>query len=95
MNKEVPHNDYYLELAILANLPLHCIPMDKVRTALAEGDEHLNSIALNFWDGLAVTYKGAIARANKQRDGQATWSLCDGVCAFKALARHKAQENQS
>jgi hypothetical protein len=93
MNHEVSHQDYYLELAQLSHLPSWGIPMNLVKTALAGGDKHLNTIPLDLWDRLAIMNQSAVANANKKRDGKCVWSLSDGVCALKALAVHLATKD--
>lgn len=88
MSGEVTHHQYYLSFAQKAGLTLSDKMVSRSKAALEEGDEHLNTIPLSQWDNLALIYQPAIAHANKQINGKSTWSLCEGVCAFKALAKH-------
>lgn len=53
---------------------------------LASTDEHLNDIALQQWDAMAINRRGAHARTLKER-GEAGVSPADGVCILKAAAR--------
>jgi len=77
------HYQYYLGLAQAGGLALPEWIKDAV---LASKDEHFNDIPLEKWDAMAEMARGAIARANKVINGKGMWSLCDGVCIFKALA---------
>lgn len=93
MDKEVSHQEYYLEMAQLGGMYLFPDTVERTRKALADGDEHLNTIPLGYWDGLALAQKRAICKANKMRGEPHAWSLGEGVCALKALARHRAENS--
>ncbi len=59
--------------------------LDRVRKALASGDEHLNTIPLRIWDGVAVNAQAALSRAFKAHGD--FYSLAGGVCCAKQAAR--------
>ncbi len=51
MNNEVTHAEYYVSLAEELGVNFENTPiMTKVKKALADGDKHLNSIPLAWWD---------------------------------------------
>lgn len=85
------HQAYYLQMAQnaglgLANLP---VPLGRIRDAL-KTDKNLNNIPLHCWDAYAMRHKEAIGRAAAM-SGDSGFSLGNGVCALKALARHLAE----
>lgn len=82
-------HQYYLGLAQAGGLALPEWVKAEVKVSK---DEHFNDIPLDRWDAMAEIARGAIARANKVINGQSVWSLCDGVCIFKALAYQYCKE---
>ena len=61
----------------------------RVRQALTDGDEHLNSIPLHIWDGRAVMTAANVSRALKLHGD--FYSLAGGVCVHKQAAKDAAQ----
>lgn len=91
MAKEISHQEYYCWLSDFVgltdgNLPRIATP-ERVKSALASGDEHLNTILLQSWDGRDPGVRSAAARA-----GVKAWSLCDTVCCLKAYAKRRAEK---
>jgi hypothetical protein len=86
------HHAYYLQLAQMAGLGARSLPvgLDKIREAL-KTDEHLNNIRLTLWDAAALNCKSRvsdyIAKCEESKH-KGLWSLGDGVCILKALAKH-------
>lgn len=60
----------------------------EVKTALARGDRHLNTIALHRWDNMTHMYAPEISRELKNLDD--FYSLGGGVCVLKEAARRAA-----
>lgn len=65
----------------------------RVRKALAEGDEHLNTIPLAEWDKLAVYGRRALSRAFKEHGD--FYSMAGGVCAYKQAARDAVDDHSA
>lgn len=92
------HHAYYLQLAQMSGLGARSLPtsLDKIRTAL-KSDEHLNNIPLQLWDSAALNRKSMmsdhIAKCEESRH-KGLWSLGDGVCILKALAKHLVADLQ-
>lgn len=90
---EVSFQDYYRHIAHLAGVAFN--PADpfikRVKKALDQGDEHLNSISLQTWDIRAVAAEHAIREACKQIEGE-FYSLSVGVCTMKQAAKDAAKE---
>lgn len=84
------HQAYYLEIAKDAGLRLNFDMVVKAKRALAEGDYYLNTIPLAQWDMLSGLSSVSIGRACKAH-GAGGYSLGNGVCAYKALARDLAK----
>jgi hypothetical protein len=58
--------------------------LPRIKAALAAGDEHLNSIHLNWWDSQGVLVRHILAPLFKERGD--CWSLAGSVCVLKAAA---------
>ncbi len=86
------HQAYYLQMAQNAGLTARNLPVSiaDIRKAL-ETDEHLNNIPLSFWDNRALAARSQISKASVM-SGDSGFSLSNGVCALKALAKHLANE---
>jgi len=56
---------------------------EQIEKALAEGDEHLNSIPLPLWD-VCHSYVFHLCGGT----GLTSWSLCETVCVLKHVAQH-------
>lgn len=86
MNKEVSFTDFYRAVYKTASISLeNNAIITKVKTALEAGDEHLNTIPLRYWDGLALSACPSLTRAFKEHGD--FYSLAGGVCAMKQAAR--------
>lgn len=83
------HQKYYLNLAKSVGLTL---PESLKERVLESKDSYFNDIPLELWDQLARSSKQQIAKANKIVNGESVWSLCDGVCMYKALAREYVRQ---
>ena len=80
------HHTYYYGLAEEAGITT--LPQHLTKLAKESKDPHFNDVPLALWDRQAELQKGQVAGANRRINGQAVWSLCDGVCLLKAVA-HK------
>lgn len=87
MANRASHSEYYRDVITAMGGP-GSIPCpasdDEVDTALAAGDEYLNTIRLGRWDACV----GLLTRANtalKERGDYLT--LANGVCILKEAAR--------
>ena len=65
-----------------ANHPL----VMRVRAALANGDEHLNTITLSVWDRMGETMAWYAFRSHGDHD-----SMAGRVCVLKEAARQAAE----
>jgi len=63
--------------------------LQRVEAALADGDEHLNTIPLAVWDGMAQGLETTYRPRFKARGDQ--WSMAGMVCAMKQAARDAVQ----
>lgn len=97
MTDRTRHHDYYLEIALEADLRVPEHVMERVR---ASNDPHLNDVPLFMWDALArgiiqpdsgMSYP--VVKALQQRGDNG--SLAGIVCALKALARHLRDSEES
>ena len=86
MDGERTYADYYSDVAQAAGLVVSQEIAEQVETALAHGDEHLNTIPLARWDVWAEPHRAALQRAFKERGD--FWSLSGAVCALKTAARN-------
>ena len=84
----VSHADYYRAVAKTAGVSYRDADpkfMARVRQALADGDKHINSIALRQWDARAYSLLPRVADAFKAHGDYLT--LAGGVCLIKQAAR--------
>lgn len=94
-NSEKLHHAYYLQIALKSGLTKHHLPafLPEIKEAL-KTDRHLNNIPLLRWDARAantkqlVTKQITIAEEFPAGPSKVVWSLGDGVCILKALAKH-------
>lgn len=87
MSGRVSHEKYYRSVWQVAGIRvvgLYSALGPEVRRALAEGDEHLNTIQLSRWDAIAALWHKQISESLK-RHGD-SWSLAGGVCTVKQAA---------
>lgn len=88
------HEAYYGELVEAAGGAAafrHRLPcsVERIREALAKGDEHLNDIVpLKRWDMAALPVPAGAAKAMKERGDYVT--LSGAVCILKEAARQLA-----
>jgi hypothetical protein len=91
MSGKVTFAEYYREIARIAGISWRNHGMlGQVKTALASGDEHLNSIPLQSWDTLGAYSRPAIARALRVMGDTGGVSMADIVCVHKQAARDAA-----
>lgn len=92
LNKVVTFEQYYRAIAKDAGVAFHPGSfLDRVKRALARGDEHLTSVPLAEWDSFSRGARQATAPAFK-RHGD-FWSLAGGVCVAKQAARDAAEKD--
>jgi hypothetical protein len=85
MAKRVTFAAFYRAVNATARLRLdNAGILDRVRAALANGDDHLNSIPLPIWDSIAATYRAELARALRAHGD--FYSLAIAVCCLKQCA---------
>lgn len=91
MAGRVTFQEYYEAIAREAHVDMRrSALLPYVVTALARGDEYLNTIALPRWDLIAAQQRHAVEPALRAHgDG---WSMAGGVCVAKAAARAAARE---
>lgn len=92
MAGKVDHATYYRAVAATAGVSYaNANPefMAEVRAALAAGDEHLNTIALDRWDMRAMSLLPSVGRAFREHGDIPT--LGGGVCLVKQAARDAAE----
>lgn len=82
------HRAYYGEIVRECRVRIPADLVAQSRKALAEGDEHLNTIPLGLWDGMVSSLSGVNA-ALKARGDYLT--LGTGVCVLKEAARLQAE----
>ena len=89
MNHECSFAEFYRAVNATAGLVMSDGPfLDRVRKALAAGDEHLNSIPLSEWDAKALEAQSALTRALRGHGD--FYSLSGGVCCMKQAAKDAA-----
>lgn len=91
MNGRATHQGYYGAIVREAGISLatwHAL--ERVKHALAVGDEHLNTIPLKLWDELAYRQRPAVEPVLREHGD--FWSLAGGVCVAKEAARQAAQQ---
>lgn len=93
MDKEVSFATFYRAIYMEAGVSLKSNKdlISEVRQAIADGDEHLNTISLRCWDLLAVAAESRLGTAFKSHGG--FYSLAGGVCAIKQAALDAAKSD--
>ena len=92
LNGEASHDDYYLSIAKTCGLNYNKAEpefLERVKKALNEGDEHLNSIPLKEWDQRGMAIRGARRAFEKHGDYP---TLAGLVCLVKSAARAAVQK---
>ena len=90
MNGKVTHEEYYTSVAKAAGLDYSKSPLlPRIKRALADGDDALNSIPLTKWDALGVGSYRAVKAALKLHGD--LYSLAGSTCTQKAAARIAAR----
>ena len=85
MNNLVTFAEYYRAIAKDAGISFkNSTMLPCIKRALANGDEHLNTIRLSEWDVLSICAKHATAPAFKAHGDW--WSIAGGVCVAKQAA---------
>lgn len=91
MNGEITHEIYYQSIADTAGIDWRtCSEIGRIRQALSNGDQHLNTIPLAWWD-----YKASdpiiIARLRRAMKLHGDfYSLTGAVCVLKQAAKKAA-----
>ena len=89
MSDKVTHAEYYRSMAKDAGVSYANVDpkfLARVKKALAEGDEHLNSIPLHEWDNRTWSLLPSVNTTFKAY-GEGTGSLSCRVCLIKQAAR--------
>lgn len=90
MNKTITHEDYYRSVNKMACLAIRDKDfIARVRTALVQGDKHLNSIPLFIWDEMTAPHIPSIASALRKHGD--SYSPAGAVCCLKQAAVDAAQ----
>lgn len=90
MNGSVTHHEYYRCLGREAGIRFsNSDLLPRIQVALANGDEHLNTIPLDVWDQRAATLLPYIKNVFKAHGD--TDSLNGRVCVLKQAARDAAE----
>lgn len=88
-NPKAAHEQFYSEIAQEAGVKISAKLAQETRQAIADGDEHLNTIKLERWDLIAEMWRHRIALVLRERGSH--YTLSQGVCTVKAAARAAAQ----
>lgn len=89
MNNECSFADFYRAVNATAGFKIMDNALiERVRKALADGDEHLNTIPLRLWDSMAIACSSTFSRALKEHGD--FYSLAGGVCCLKQAAKDAA-----
>ena len=83
------HRAYYGEIVKECRVRIPADLVAKSRQALADGDEHLNTIPLGIWDNMVRYTLPPVGKALKERGDYLT--LGTGVCILKEAARLQAE----
>ncbi len=85
LDGKVSHEEYYRSVYKAAGVSYLGDPLieRRVKACLEDGDEHLNSIPLRYWDGLASAVP-ALPKAF--RDHGDYFTMAGAVCAVKQAA---------
>lgn len=90
MNKLVSHADYYRAIYREAHISyVNSDMLPRIKAALADGDEHLNTIPLWIWDGMSIC-TARILRPVFKAHGD-FYSIAGGICAHKQAAIDAAE----
>lgn len=88
----VTFEEYYRAIAKESGVSFRNSPMlPKVARALANGDEHLNTIRLAEWDSIGIMGKSSTAPVFKAHGD--FWSIAGGCCVAKQAAKDAAMES--
>jgi hypothetical protein len=93
LDGKATHAEYYRAVAKTAGVSYRKADsafLQRVRAALDEGDEHLNTISLDEWDARAWSLLPTVRYAFLEHGEQ--FSLAGGVCLCKQAARDAAIE---
>lgn len=91
MAGEITHRQLFGHIAQACNLPKFSESwMKRVKDALANGDEHLNTIPLQEWDNKVNGFSQRTKNIISQYDNG--FSLAGGVCMLKEKARLQAEQ---
>ena len=95
MNNEITFEQYYTSVAERAGIKFSPGPfLDRVKIALENGDEHLNTIRLREWDSMGCNpwTKSSITKSLKDHgDG---WSIAGSVCVLKQAAINGVKDDK-
>lgn len=86
------HREYYSCLASASGLTFWVFPSPMRERILKSTDPYLNDIPLGAWDQLSARLTSHIRQANKAVNGRNTYSLCEGVCILKEIARQYRED---
>lgn len=96
MDGVVTHEQYYEALAAESGISfLESRKLPEIKAALAEGDEHLNTIPLSYWDAIAYMARRHTAPVLKAHGDVGGWCFACGVCIAKAAAKKAASPAHS
>lgn len=93
LNKEATHRQFYAQFVntYIKKSVLQSIGLEKLKAAAY--DEHLNSIALSYWDSMAH-YARISSVCNKMKECGDFLTLSGCVCILKEAARQVIEENK-
>jgi hypothetical protein len=90
MAKRCTFEDFYRAVNATAGLKIRNADLlARVKRALVNGDQHLNTIPLVTWDVMAIGHESQIRDALRQHGD--FYSLAGGVCCLKQAARDAVQ----
>lgn len=94
MNNKVTHREFYAAIAAAAHIRFDSDSpfIERCANALANGDEHLNTIPLPTWDVRSANVRSQIATALRSHGD--FFSLAGGVCVMKEAARQAVERRQ-
>lgn len=90
MDGAITHQEYYSSLAKRANVVVNDSIVKRVKVALSNGDEHLNTIPLHEWDNMCCMDRHNYSLLDELNRRGDTLSLSTGVCMRKAIAKEQA-----
>lgn len=94
LDGEATFEGYYGEILEECGIAGSAVDLERVKAALASGDEHLNSIPLRVWDAWGTSllaYQGSRLRQAFQRRGDIV-SAAGLVCLTKLSAKRAANK---